>query len=212
MNVTLLDHMGGDLAVVNAARASFDKHTEVLRERDEKLISYLARHGHWTPFAHVQITVRIKAPFFIARQWFKHVVGTVRNEVSRRYVDDGWRYWYPVFWRGRPENAKQGSSGQLPVAAGDEADQVLAHLYDEADRTYRRLLDLGVAPEQARAAIPLGAYTTWVETMSLVTAARIYRERTAEGAQWEIRELARVLSDVVSEIAPVSWQELTRVE
>ena len=117
MNVEYCYHSGNDLEVVNAARVSFNKRSEwvkddlvqLLSPRDKRLISYLARHGHWTPFAHNSITLRIKAPIFVARQLVKHQVGFVWNEVSRRYVDDEPEYWFPKEWRGRPENMKQGS-------------------------------------------------------------------------------------------------------
>jgi len=124
MNVTLIDHMGSDLSVVNAARVSFDKESEWetvdpvngqavpagLSLRDEKLIAYLAKHNHWTPFGHAFASFRIKAPIFVARQLGKHQVGLVWNEVSRRYVDDEPEFYVPETWRKRAENVKQGSS------------------------------------------------------------------------------------------------------
>ena len=122
IKVTLVDHMGSDLTVVNAARVSFNKESEwdaipevgilrdYLKESDEKLIAYLAKNNHWTPFAHTSLQFRIKAPVFVARQLGKHQVGLVWNEVSRRYVDDEPEFYYPEYWRGRPKNKKQGSS------------------------------------------------------------------------------------------------------
>jgi thymidylate synthase (FAD) len=126
--VTLLDTMGSDLSVVNAARVSFAKESEwdtsigitefsdygdifSLNEKDQKLISYLAKHNHWSPFAHTSLQFRIKAPIFVARQLVKHQVGGVWNEVSRRYVDDEPEFYFPDVWRGKPVNAKQGSDG-----------------------------------------------------------------------------------------------------
>jgi thymidylate synthase (FAD) len=109
MQVDLVDHMGSDLSVVNAARVSFSKISEEFNERDAKLIQYLARHNHWTPFGHAAATLRIKAPIFVARQFVKHQVGLVWNEVSRRYVDDEPEFWFPETYRGKPINAKQGS-------------------------------------------------------------------------------------------------------
>jgi len=121
-SVEYVDHMGSDLSVVNAARVSFAKQSVwqndsdgwiegKLYDKDAKLISYLAKHGHWSPFAHNSISLRIKAPIFVARQLVKHQVGLVWNEVSRRYVDDEPEFYFPDVWRGKPENAKQGSSG-----------------------------------------------------------------------------------------------------
>src|ERR1043166_5131845 len=129
--VELIDSMGSDLSVVNAARVSFHKESEWehfvpetgqvkppdwdtverLGEKDQKLIGYLAKHGHWTPFAHAFLSFRIKAPIFVARQLVKHQVGLAWNEVSRRYVDDEPEFWFPDVWRGKPVNAKQGSNG-----------------------------------------------------------------------------------------------------
>ena len=108
MEVTLVDKMGTDLSVVNAARVSYAKTKEVFDDKDEKLIKYLAEHEHWSPFAHASLQFRIKAPVFVARQLVKHQVGLVWNEVSRRYVDDAPEFFTPSSWRGRPKNSKQG--------------------------------------------------------------------------------------------------------
>ena len=208
MKVELIDSMGDDVSVVNAARASFDRTTDVLREKDVRLLNYLATHGHWTPFAHPQIQVRICAPFFIARQWFKHCVGAVRNEVSRRYVDGPWEFWLPEVVRGRPENAKQGSSGPLPDDVQETALQMMRSVYVVAEKSYDHMIRMGVAPEQARAVIPMGAYTTWVETMSLATAARICRQRIDDHAQEEVGELAEQLHALADSLFPHSMAAL----
>ena len=110
MNVTLVDSMGSDLSVVNAARVSFGKTHETLTEGDKKLIRYLAKHGHWTPFGHATLSFHIESPIFVARQLVKHQVGLVWNEVSRRYVDYEPEYWMPEHWRARAEDKKQGST------------------------------------------------------------------------------------------------------
>ena len=112
--VEYVDHMGSDLSIVNAARVSFNKVSNILEPNDEKLIKYLAMHNHWTPFAHTSISLRIKCPIFVARQLGKHQVGLVWNEVSRRYVDEEPEFFFPDVWRGKPINAKQGSSGEHP--------------------------------------------------------------------------------------------------
>ena len=113
MNVNYIDHMGTDLTVCNAARVSFDKHHDLLTSGDEKLIGYLAKHDHWTPFSHCTATFRIKAPIFVARQLFKHKVGLSENEISRRYVDNVPEFYLPTVWRGKADNKKQGSSGKV---------------------------------------------------------------------------------------------------
>ncbi|MEK9699617.1 MAG: FAD-dependent thymidylate synthase, partial [Candidatus Poseidoniales archaeon] len=122
MQVELIDKMGTDLSVVNAARVSYAKTKEVFDEKDEKLIKYLAEHEHWSPFAHASLQFRIKAPVFVARQLVKHQVGLVWNEVSRRYVDDAPELFEPDTWRGRPQNSKQGSDGEVKL------DQTVEHI------------------------------------------------------------------------------------
>jgi len=113
MQVDLIDKLGSDLSVVNAARVSFNKESVEFSDSDNKLIKYLAKHNHWSPFAHAFVSLRIKAPIFVARQLAKHQVGLSWNEVSRRYVDDEPAFWFPEVWRGKPVNAKQGSEGEI---------------------------------------------------------------------------------------------------
>ena len=113
MNVQLVDKMGSDLTVVNAARVSYAKTKDKFEDNDEKLISFLAKHEHWSPFAHASLQFRIKAPIFVARQLVKHQVGLTWNEVSRRYVDYEPEFYTPDTWRGRPQNSKQGSDGEV---------------------------------------------------------------------------------------------------
>ena len=208
MNVELVDNMGSDMTVANAARVSFNKHKDVFDENDEKLIGYLADHHHWTPFAHPQITLRMKAPISIRTQCFKHKVGFTENEISRRYVSDEPDFFFPV-WRGKPEgSAKQGSSDVK------ENQSELEWAYGFALRTaldaYNQLLADGVAPEQARFVLPQGMYTEWYWTGSLAAFARFYTQRTHEGAQSEIRELAEMVSDIIQPLYPVSWSVLIK--
>lgn len=232
MNVDFVDHMGTDLTVVNAARVSFDKasfweystveHPEFGPIRDEhlsvadtKLIHYLAKHNHWSPFAHTSIQLRIKAPIFVARQLVKHQVGGVWNEVSRRYVDSEPEFFFPEVWRGRPtDGMKQGSSG----AVGDIevnngfvttplciADFVARH----ALAAYNQLIEGGVAPEQARMVLPQNAMTEWYWTGSLMFFARVCAQRLDPHAQAETFEVARQIDDIVQPLFPVSWAALT---
>ena len=207
MRINYLNHMGDDLTVVNAARVSMDKWSDELTDKDVRLIGYLATHNHWTPFAHPQIQYRVTAPIFIARQWFRHTVGIARNEVSRRYVDDVPECWSPETVRARPEGSiKQGSSGE------HEHSDVFAYgmksQMEQAANFYEGLVDEGVAPEQARAILPQGAYTQWVETASLAAVTRICRQRIDAHAQAEIRELAEQLEAVAENLFPHSMAAL----
>ena len=222
--VEYVDHMGNDLTVVNAARVSFNKESDwegeqnwtgaikdkKLSERDQKLIKYLATHKHWTPFAHTQITIRIKAPIFIRAQLGKHQVGLVMNEVSRRYVSDPPSVYFPR-WRGKPTNgAKQGSEDFMPL---DEDYNTVNRHYEftvrEALLTYDELLKRGVAPEQARSVLPQGTYTEWWWTGSLSAFARVYTQRSDPHAQWECQEYAKAISTIIQPLFPQSWNALT---
>ena len=201
--VTLIDSMGSDLAVVNAARVSFNKQRSEYTDGDKRLIQYLAQHGHWTPFSQVQYQVRIKAPIFVARQWFKHMIGITRNEVSRRYVDSTPEFYEPATWRAKPtDGAKQGSSG----AAESQyfPSKYLRDIHENAIVCYEKMLAQGVCPEQARMILPQSMMTEWVETGSLAAAAR-----TDAHAQVEIQELAKMFGDCLKDIAPISWGCLT---
>ena len=212
-------HMGDDLAVANAARVSFNKESiwqehdhegkGVLSSKDEKLISYLAKHKHWTPFAHPQITLRIKAPIFIRTQLFKHKVGFVENEVSRRYVSDPPSVYFP-HWRSKPTNgAKQGSEDFMVI--DDDYNSVNRH-YEmtvrEALLAYNDLLKRGVAPEQARAVLPQGTYTEWWWTGSLSAYARVYQQRIDSHAQWEIQQYAHAIGKIIEPLFPQSLKVL----
>lgn len=223
--VTLIDHMGNDLSVVNAARVSFNKESEydytpewkgVLMEKDERLIAYLAKHNHWTPFAHPQITLRIAAPISIRTQFFKHKQGFVENEISGRYVtQDSPRFYIPR-WRGRPISSKQGSSEFIGSdLEGDAEDPtlILDRIYktaiNKARDAYNELIRYGVAPEQARFVLPQGTYTEWIWTGSLAAYARFYNQRIDPHAQWEIQQYAQAIGKIMFNLFPVSWKYLT---
>lgn len=231
MKVDLVDHMGTDLTVVNAARVSFDKESqfeysidedpefgpvqnEHLSDADTKLIHYLAKHNHWSPFAHTSIQLRIKAPIFVARQLVKHCVGGVCNEVSRRYVDSEPEFYFPKVWRGRPTNGmKQGSSGTVDDIEMNTG-YVTTPLFiaDSAARhglaAYNQLIEGGVAPEQARMVLPQNMMTEWYWTGSLMFFARVCKERLAPGAQAETRDVASLIAREVELLFPVSWNAL----
>ena len=218
MHVELLDHMGTDLDVVNAARCSFDKestwkwendweHDCELHEKDAKLISYLAKHNHWTPFAHTAIKFRITMPIYVARQLAKHQVGGVVNEVSRRYVSDAPVLDVPSAWRKAAANVKQGSSDDLVLMDSAMQSQINKTM-DACLALYDDLLLKGVCPEQARVVIPVCSETTWIWTGSLVFFARVCKLRLDPHAQKETRDVAEEIALVMSELVPVSWAAL----
>jgi thymidylate synthase (FAD) len=208
VEVTYIDHLGDDLRVVNAARVSFKKESKELEKPDQKLIFYLAKHGHWTPFSHCQITLREKVPIFVARQRFKHMVGFTYNEVSRRYVDDAPEFFMPEVWRNKPEGSvKQGSEGVNKDT--EHWTQRAELLYAKAESLYRCMLKSGVAPEMARMILPQGMYTEYYVTGSLYAWARAYNLRVDSHAQKEIQDLAKMWNEAIQPLFPVSWEELT---
>jgi len=207
MYAELIDAMGDDLTVVNAARVSFAKEVEEFSERDTKLITYLAKHNHWTPFSHVTATFRVAAPIFVARQLFKHVVGLTANEVSRRYVSDAPSLYVPEEWRMKPVNAKQGSSGSHPYQ--QELSALCVEAGEAALGVYNAMIEMGVAPEQARMVLPQSMMTEWYWTGSLAAFARVCKQRISKDAQAETAVIARDIADQLSGVAPVSWEALT---
>ena len=209
--VELLHLMGDDLMVVNAARVSFAKESTEFKEQDSKLINYLAKHDHISPFFHPQIQFRIKMPIFVAREWYRHQIGFSRNEVSRRYVSDIPECWRPTIedFRAKDEKVKQGSK-DTPVELADSAKNV----YDTSTRisleAYDELLKLGVAPEIARTVLPQSMYTEFIETGSLAAYARLYKLRTSSDAQREIQKYAHMIGELLAQMFPVSWKALTQ--
>ena len=209
IKVDYITHMGSDLLVVNAARVSFNKWKDKLDARDVRLIGYLARMSHFTPFAHPQLTFRVTAPIFVARQLAKHQVGGVWNEVSRRYVDDPPEFFEPETWRKRSPTAKQGSLNES-IDLPQDANSELFAAYHRAWQAYDNLLELGVCPEQARMVLPQGVMTTWIWTGSLMFFARVVRQRTDEHAQRETAEVARQIDRHIRQLKDFehSWEAL----
>jgi thymidylate synthase (FAD) len=218
MKVELLDFMGDDLAVVNAARVSFDKesawvweddweHDSKLCEKDEKLIGYLAKHNHWTPFAHTSVKFRVTTTFPIAKQLHKHAVGGVVNEVSRRYVSYLPTLDIPTEWRKSAENVKQGSSNEL-VLMDSAMRSRIEGVMEDCLMLYGDLLLMGVCPEQARMVLPLCSETTWIWTGSLVFFARVCKLRFHSTAQKEATDIAKEIDKYMAELFPVSWKAL----
>lgn len=222
----LLDYMGNDLAVVDAARVSFNKKSELefeylddklglcydakgrLKEGDKKLINYLAKYDHWTPFAHTALKFRCSAPVPIRTQAFKHKIGMVENEESRRYISSTPEIYIPEFFRAKPEGSiKQGSAGEHPRST-----YWIDRYYDRANKAlneYKEMLDDGVCPEQARFILPQGAIVNWIWTGNLVSFANFYNKRTEATAQYEVKVLAESVGKQVAELFPVSWKALT---
>lgn len=229
MKAELISHLGTDDTVVDAARVSFSKQAaNYTPEQNGRLIHYLARHNHFTPFTHPQITLREKVPIFVARQRFKHVVGFSYNEESRRYVDDTPEFFVPEEWRSRPQaNIKQGSGNEaikdihryVRVGSNLHRTKELMNLADEYDwalheaaRLYFDMLEGGVAPEQARMILPQSMYTSYYVTGSLAAWARAFKQRIDPHAQKEIQDLAKQWNTIIQPLFPVSWAALTEGE
>ena len=217
MSVELVDVMGTDLSVVNAARVSFAKDaSNFTEEQNNKLIKYLAKHGHWSPFAHAFLSFRIKVPLFVGRQLQKHQVGLSWNEVSRRYVDDAPEFYVPSSWRARPESSiKQGSSTSLVdilIEHGTNGKNGIEDPFLDsiqiALEAYNHMLNRGVAPEQARMILPQNMMTEFIWSGSLMAFVRVVKQRSDPHAQQESQEVAAMLAQEVSRLFPVSFEAL----
>ena len=212
IKATYYHHMGDDITTVNAARVSFAKQSKLvctdlvqgtydLDKRDKKLIRYLAKHKHLSPFNHASVTFVCKAPIFVARQLVKHEY-MPWNEVSRRYVDDNIEFYVPDVWRGRSADKKQGSEGtcQPPLWTESTMNQVL-DLYDQ-------MIHDGIAPEQARMVLPQNTMTEWYWTGTLGAIAKMCNLRCKADTQYETRLIADQISEKMKELFPVSWAAL----
>jgi thymidylate synthase (FAD) len=208
--VEVIDTLGNDLTVVNSARVSFGKRKTEWDKSDERLVRYLAKHKHHSPFRHLQIQFHIKAPEFVMRQWYKHVVGIETtsnsstkdhawNEISGRYVpvDD---FYVPEVWRKQSEDNKQASEGEVMYETSDGSyivDPRPSHIYSSVMSDildgYRKLLDLGVGKEQARVMLPLSQYTEVYWTASFQAVMNFIELRDEKTSQWEIQEYAKVI-------------------
>ena len=232
IEVTYIDHCGSDLTVVNAARVSFGKKSEaiewqyldlghvtgdlvpVLKEGDVKLIKYLAEHEHYSPFGHCFASFHVKAPIFVARQLVKHEY--LRwNEISRRYVDDEPEFYVPQVWRGRSKDKKQGSNDEVSIDVTwyDRDDGYNSWPEDScfiAIEAYQKMLELGVAPEQARMVLPQSTMTEWYWSGSLDAFANMCNLRLKPDTQFETRLVANAISIDMKKIWPVSWEALVK--
>jgi thymidylate synthase (FAD) len=216
MKVEFIDKLGGDINIVNAARCSFDKqHNEFDEDTDNRLLRYLARERHWTPYAAVCLSIRITASIAVSRQLEKHyaglVMGTavpVRSEVSRRYVKNDPTYHIPESWRAKAESAKQGSGGDLPAHTQEVAHNVFMDALRHCDQAYLALLEAGVAPEQARLILPLATETTWIWTGSLAAFHRVCALRLDAHAQQETQQVALEIAAICQAHFPKAWAAL----
>ena len=212
ISVQVLDHMGTDLSVVNAARVSFDKESEwqmgfegkQLNDADSKLISYLATHNHWSPFSHAFASFRIKAPIFVARQLVKHTVGLAWNEVSRRYVSTEPEFYLPDYWRKSANNVKQGSSNE-PSEYTKAFNEYAQEQNEVALTQYNWAIDNGICAEQARMILPQNTMTEWIWSGSLYAFARVCNLRLDSHTQKETQQVAKLISNRMKELFPVSW-------
>ena len=211
IETTYIDHMGDDLTIVNSARVSFGKKSDwlqrvysgeaqLLPDKDIKLIHYLAKHNHKSPFNHVFTTFHVKAPIFVARQLQKHEY-MPWNEISRRYVDSEPEFYQPDVWRGRSEDKKQGSDGVVNVGKIGDISLTSKTLYNS-------LLDRGVAPEQARMVLPQSMMTEWYWSGSLFAFSKMCGLRLKPDAQYETRLVAEQIEDKMTELFPESWTAL----
>lgn len=237
IKATYIDHMGNDLSVVNAARVSFGKKSEwewvdsedwgdglggfeVLSDRDTKLIQYLAKHKHLSPFGHAFASFHVKAPIFVARQLVKHKF--LRwNEISRRYVDEEPEFYVPDVWRGRAEDKKQGSSGLIDLddisahggdfngyfGEGTLAERLSDKGVDDLE-VYKLLITSGVAPEMARMVLPQSTMTEWYWSGSLDAFAQMCALRLKDDTQYESRLVAQQINEEMIKLCPVSWTAL----
>jgi thymidylate synthase (FAD) len=217
--VELIDSLGSDLTVVNAARVSFGKRKTELSDADRKLIQYLATHQHWSPFRHVQLQFHCKVPEFVARQWYKHVVGIAYtdgasvdhawNEISLRYVDAGeFDFYTPDGFRQQSENNKQASTDAcVPDPKGDIKKSYQEHA-QHSFKLYQTLIEQGVAKEQARGVLPLNIYTEFYWTASLQALVNFIKLRKHEGAQYEIRQYAEALEKLTEHVVPEAYKAL----
>ena len=202
MNVELIDHMGSDLSIVNAARVSFAKvHKKFDEKSDTKLINYLAKHNHWSPFGHASMQFHIKAPVFVARQLVKHQVGLTWNEVSRRYVDTEVEFYEPTEWRLAAENKKQGSLEET-------VNYNISPAHQFAKQCYENMLNLGIAPEMARMVLPQSLYTEWYWSGTLYAFARVCNLRCKPDAQKETQNVGWGIDKPARKLFPAAWRAL----
>ena len=212
--VRLVDTLGNDASVVNAARVSYDKEIEVMDEKDEKLLVWLWKNEHTSPFRHTALTFEVYAPLFVARQWWKYAVASSHiddplgwNESSRRYITENEEFYVPLEnqWRSKPENSKQGSGEPIDPEAGADFTQLLIRAIDSGTKAYHAAMDAGIAPELARLFLPAyGMYVRWRWTTSLQGAMHFIQQRIEHDAQVEIQEYAKAVKELTAQAFPTT--------
>lgn len=216
--VRLVDTLGDDLSVVNAARVSYDKESEQFTEKDEKLVRFLVREGHTSPFRHAALTFEVYAPLFVARQWWKYAVASTHvddqngwNESSRRYITEDEEFYVPSAssWRSKPENSKQGSGEPVDFKIGHYYTNKLNDLIDAGTKMYHEAMNEGIAPEIARLFLPAyGMYVRWRWTVSLQGLMTFLDQRMEHDAQVEIQQYAFAVKDLAHEAFPETFKAL----
>lgn len=205
MDVQYVSHMGNDDSVANAARVSFHKDaSQFTKEQNNRLLHYLAKNNHWSPYAHCFASFRIKAPIFVARQLVKHQVGLAWNEVSRRYVDEEPEFWFPKEWRARPNGSIKQGSGETIQKYGYPEGMIAVIL-----NFYKKTIEQGIAPEQARMILPQNTMTEWIWSGSLAAFCRVCKLRLDPHAQLETQEVAGLIKGLLEPLFPVSFPALT---
>ena len=218
--IEVIDSLGNDLTVVNSARVSFGKRKSVWSAADRRLVKYLAKYKHYSPFRHLQVQFHIKAPEFVMRQWYKHVVGIETssnastkdhawNEISGRYVpvED---FYTPDVWRKQSEDNKQASEGVLDDLQQKRMTSTYNEFMRQVEMAYDRMIDAGMAKEQARIILPLNQYTEVYWTASFQAIMNFIELRNEKTSQWEIQEYAKVLLEQMKEVYPKTtelWSE-----
>lgn len=215
MLVEYVAHSGDDLLVVNAARCSFGKEKQEFTDADTKLINFLAREKHVLPFRHPTVTLRCKAPLFVARQLMKHQAGMSWSEESRRYITTEPEFYFPDKWRKKADNVKQGSSDEEvdnyeSLWMFDSIHEDYNSHVEESIKFYEHLLRQGVAPEQARMVLPQAACSTWVWTGTLLAWVHMLKLRLDSHTQKECRDFAALVADIIKPLYPVSYEALMK--
>lgn len=206
-----IDHMGEDSSVVRAARVSYaaDDRTGVDVGSDEKLIKYMASHGHTSPFEHCTVTFNVECPLFVRSQWHRHRMFSY-NEISRRYTSEDINFYYPLEYRLQDDKNKQGSKDSLSGAGYIWANRRLKFACEDAMSIYQQFLDMGIAREQARMILPQNLYTRFYATGNLHSWQHFYKLRADEHAQYEIRVYAEAIGEILNQLFPISWPALTQ--
>ena len=219
--VRLVDQLGNDTSVVNAARVSYDKESKGFDEKDAKLLQFLVREGHTSPFRHAALTFEIYAPLFVARQWWKYAVASTHiddqngwNESSRRYITESEEFYVPQSreWRSKPESSKQGSGEPLDEYTGSLHTNYLEQYIESGLEMYHTALEDGIAPEQARLFLPAyGMYVRWRWTVSLQGVMTFLEQRLGHDAQVEIQEYAKAVRSLTSQAYPATFMAIDGV-